>query len=125
MSASEYLSTKTEAATQGEPQPGGKHPLKAALYTGLAYSVAVVALVLPFFLAGNHFWALAWTMLHALLLILGFTYYLSVARGTSFTRSYLGDGRHQPGGGGHLLWSGPGGAPLPGGGGVIQAPGPA
>ena len=89
MSASEYLSTKTEAATQGEPQAGDKHPLKAALYTGLAYSVAVVALVLPFFLAGNHFWALAWTMLHALLLILGFTYYLSVARGTSFTRSYL------------------------------------
>jgi VIT1/CCC1 family predicted Fe2+/Mn2+ transporter len=82
MAASEYLSTKTE-------EDSGKSPLKAAVYTGIAYVLAVAVLILPYLLLTNHFTALGWTLVNALLLILVFTYYLSVSRNTPFTKSYL------------------------------------
>lgn len=81
MAASEYLSTKTEEASV-------KNPLKAAAYTGSAYFLAVVVLVLPFLLLENLFIALACTLTGALIVILIFTFYISVARATSFKRSY-------------------------------------
>ena len=46
MASSEYLSTKSEG---GET----KHPIKAAIYTGIAYIITVVALVAPFILIEN------------------------------------------------------------------------
>ena len=82
MAASEYLSTKTD-------EDSGKSPIKASIYTGIAYVLAVVALILPYLLLHNPFGALAWTLVNALLLILVFTYYLSVAKNTPFTKSYL------------------------------------
>lgn len=82
MAASEYLSTKTD-------EDSGKSPIKASVYTGIAYVLAVVALILPYLLLHNPFGALAWTLFNALLLIFIFTYYLSVAKNTPFTKSYL------------------------------------
>ena len=82
MAASEYLSTKAE------PNPE-KEPLKAALYTGSAYVVAVAVLVLPFLVLEAPFIALAWTLANALLLIFGFTYYISLARANPFWPAYL------------------------------------
>jgi VIT1/CCC1 family predicted Fe2+/Mn2+ transporter len=82
MAASEYLSTKTEADTV-------KNPLKASLYTGVAYFLAVVVLVLPFLVLTNPYVALVCTLAGALLIILVFTFYISVAKGSSFKRSYL------------------------------------
>ena len=82
MAASEYLSTKTEEASV-------KNPLKAAAYTGSAYFLAVLVLVLPFLLLENLFIALACTLTGALVVILIFTFYISVARATSFKRSYV------------------------------------
>jgi len=82
MAASEYLSTKTE-------EHSVKNPFKAATYTGTAYFLAVLVLVLPFLLLNSLFIALACTLAGALLVILLFTFYISVARGESFRRSYV------------------------------------
>ena len=82
MAASEYLSTKAD-------ESGEKDPLKAAVYTGCAYVVAVAVLVLPFLVISAPFAALAWTLGNALLLILGFTYYISLARNKPFWPAYL------------------------------------
>lgn len=76
MAASEYLSTKTEETT--------KSPLKASLYTGSVYIVAVILLVSPYLLLGNFYACLGVTVAVALLLIYLFTYYVSVARDTPF-----------------------------------------
>lgn len=81
MASSEYLSTKSEA---GED----KHPVKAAIYTGIAYVVTVVALVTPFILFSNVFIALSVMLLAALLIIGIFNYYYSVARSESFKKRF-------------------------------------
>lgn len=82
MAASEYLSTKEEQDTQ-------KNPIKASVYTGIAYLGAVFLLVLPFLLLANTALAVLWTLVNALLIIAVFTFYNSVCRNTSFKRSYL------------------------------------
>lgn len=86
MAASEYLSTKSEAAEGAHP---GKHPVKAALYTGGAYVFAVALLILPFFLLPSPFLALPVTVSLSVLLILVFTLYISVARDLDFRRRFL------------------------------------
>ncbi len=73
MAASEYLSTKSDEDHQ-------RNPVKAALYTGSAYLLTVVLLILPYLLLGNALAALGCTVATALLIILVFTYYISVAR---------------------------------------------
>ena len=81
MASSEYLSTKSE----GEKD---KHPVKAAVYTGIAYIITVVALVMPFILISNVIVALGVMLLMALLIIALFNYYYSVARGESFKKRF-------------------------------------
>lgn len=81
MAASEYLSTKSEE--------GGQDPTKAAAYTGVAYVLTVVLLILPYFLFGNYLVSLGVTMTNAILVILAFTYYVSVAREIPFKRRFL------------------------------------
>ncbi len=81
MGASEYLSTKAEESA--------KTPLKAALYTGSAYIVTVVLLILPYLLWDNYFVCLGFTLLAALLIIAAFNYYISVAQEVSFKHRFL------------------------------------
>ena len=81
MAASEYVSTKSEK--------DARNPGKAALYTGIAYVITVVWLIFPYYVAGDYLAALAWTMLNALLIILGFTYYVSVAQDLPFRRRFI------------------------------------
>lgn len=81
MAGSEYLSTKTE-------EEDIKSPVKASTYTGIAYAIATFLLVLPFFILGNHFWALGWTLLNAILIILLFTFYISTAKSYSFRKRF-------------------------------------
>ncbi len=76
MGASEYLSQKAE---------GSDNPLKAAVYTGIAYIVAVFLLVVPYFLFSSYLAALALTLLDALLIILLFTFFVSVVREQRFS----------------------------------------
>ncbi len=81
MGASEYLSTKAEG--------DGRDPLRAALYTGIAYIFTVLALILPYLVLRNPFLCLAATLAIAVLIIAFFTYYISVARDLPFRRRFL------------------------------------
>lgn len=80
MASSEYLSTKSEG--------GGKHPVKAAVYTGIAYLFTVAALVGPFIVFSNVLIALAVMLGFAVLIIALFNYYYSVARDESFKKRF-------------------------------------
>ncbi len=80
MAASEYLSTKEEA--------DGRHPLKASVYTGIAYVGVVALLILPYFLLKNPFVCLAWAMGAAIGVIAFFNYYISVAKGLNFRKQF-------------------------------------
>jgi VIT1/CCC1 family predicted Fe2+/Mn2+ transporter len=79
MAASEYLSSKSEAIDSDT-----KSPAKAAVYTGTAYIIAVVLLILPFFLLANMFVALATTLAIAVVIIAVFNFYISVAKELRF-----------------------------------------
>lgn len=81
MASSEYLSTKSEGT-------GGKRPVKAAIYTGIAYLITVVSLVAPFILISNVLVALGVMLTMALVIIALFNYYYSVARGESFRKRF-------------------------------------
>ena len=81
MASSEYLSTKSEGDDK-------KHPVKAAVYTGIAYLITVVSLVTPFILISNVIVALGVMLTMALIIIALFNYYYSVARGESFRKRF-------------------------------------
>lgn len=81
MAASEYLSTRTE----NDPE---KNALKAAVYTGIAYVITVVVLILPFVLLSNVYWGLGICLFGALVIIAVFNYYYSVVKAESFKRRF-------------------------------------
>jgi len=80
MAASEYLSTKADNP--------GRHPLKAALYTGGAYLLTVGLLILPYLVVGHLFAALGITLATAVLIIALFNWYLSVVKDLPFGRRF-------------------------------------
>lgn len=81
MSASEYLSQKSE---------GGKQdPMRSAVYTGIAYIITVALLVMPFLILKNYLFSLGWTILNAIMIIALFNYYISVTRGYNFKRRFM------------------------------------
>jgi len=80
MAASEYLSTRHE---------GGNNPLKASLYTGAAYVLTVILLILPYLLIANPFVSLGVSLAAAVLIIFVFNYYISVARDYNFRKRFL------------------------------------
>ncbi len=81
MAASEYLSTRSEKSN--------KHPVRAAIYTGIAYIITVILLILPYLLIRNYYLDLGITLGIAILIIAAFNYYISVAQGESFRRRFL------------------------------------
>ncbi len=81
MGSSEYLSTKQEQAD--------KNPLKAGIYTGLTYIGTVVVLVTPYFFFSNIFICLGLAVGSALVLILVFTFYISVAKSLDFKKRFF------------------------------------
>ncbi len=83
MAASEYLSQKSEVDEDDE-----KDPLKASFYTGLAYSFTVVVLVFPYFVFSSYLYALALMFFDAVLVILFFTFFLSVVKDADFKSSF-------------------------------------
>lgn len=80
MAASEYLARKND--------PGEHHPLKAALYTGLAYMFAVCMLLVPYACVSSPLWALAGCLMNAAFVILLFTFYVSVVRKEPFVPAF-------------------------------------
>src|SRR6185369_11534464 len=81
MAASEYLSTRSENT--------GKHPVRAAIYTGIAYIITVALLVLPYLLIQNYILDLIIALTTAVIIIAVFNYYISVAKGESFRERFL------------------------------------
>jgi VIT1/CCC1 family predicted Fe2+/Mn2+ transporter len=81
MAASEYLSTKSEGDS--------RDPLKASVYTGSVYIFTVLFLIFPYFLFENHYFCLGLTFLNALLAILLFSFYISVAKDMPFRRRFF------------------------------------
>jgi len=79
MGASEYLSIRAE---------GGENALKASLYTGAAYVLTVLFLVAPFFAFESYTVSLPVTLLLAVLIIMVFNYYVSVAKDLCFRRQF-------------------------------------
>ncbi|MGQ9650712.1 MAG: VIT1/CCC1 transporter family protein [Phycisphaerae bacterium] len=81
MAASEYLSTKSERTA--------RNPLRASAYTGAAYLVTVLLLILPYMVLTNYYLCLCCTLVGAVLIIALFNYYISVAKDEPFKRRFL------------------------------------
>jgi VIT1/CCC1 family predicted Fe2+/Mn2+ transporter len=81
MAASEYLSTRSEKT--------GRQPVRAALYTGIAYIVTVALLILPYLLFQSYFLDLIWALTTAIVIIAIFNYYISVAKDEPFSPRFL------------------------------------
>ncbi len=81
MAASEYLSTRSEKTS--------KHPVRAAIYTGIAYITTVTLLILPYLLFENYYLDLAIALTTAVIIIAVFNYYISVAKGESFRERFI------------------------------------
>jgi len=80
MAASEYLSSKADNQSNA---------LKSAIYTGGAYIVTVVFLVLPYRIFANHFVALAVMIGIVIFIIFVFNLYISVAKNLNFKKRFL------------------------------------
>ncbi|MFO7654149.1 MAG: VIT1/CCC1 transporter family protein [Candidatus Krumholzibacteriia bacterium] len=80
MAASEYLSTRAE---------GSESAGRAALFTGIAYIVTVALLVMPYFIFDHYLVCLAVTLCIAMLIIVVYNFYLSVAKDYSFRKRFL------------------------------------
>jgi VIT1/CCC1 family predicted Fe2+/Mn2+ transporter len=80
MAASEYLSSKADNQADA---------LKSATYTGGAYIVTVILLVLPYLLISNPFVALAVMISAVILIIFVFNLYISVAKNLNFKKRFL------------------------------------
>ncbi|MBN1645556.1 VIT1/CCC1 transporter family protein [Candidatus Woesearchaeota archaeon] len=85
MAASEYLSSKEDH----EAHLGVKTPLKSALFTGTAYIITVILLVIPFFLFSNVFTALAVMLGVAIFIIAAYTIYITVAKSQRFWPRFI------------------------------------
>jgi VIT1/CCC1 family predicted Fe2+/Mn2+ transporter len=81
MGASEYLSTRTEETT--------KNPVRASIYTGMAYLFTVFVLILPYLVFKNYYLCLGMTLLAGILVIFLFNYYISVAKDEPFKSRFL------------------------------------
>lgn len=81
MAASEYLSTKAEKTK--------KDPVKAAVYTGIAYIFTVAMLILPYLVISNYFVALGVMMTVVFLIIAFFSFYMAVLKDEKFSQHFL------------------------------------
>ncbi len=81
MATSEYLSTRSEETD--------KDPIKASLYTGIAYIFTVAVLILPYLIFENYYLCLVLVLCTAILIIAAFNFYISVAKGLPFRRRFF------------------------------------
>ncbi|MCX7706742.1 MAG: VIT1/CCC1 transporter family protein [Anaerolineae bacterium] len=81
MAASEYLSTRSEATA--------KQPVRAAVYTGIAYILTVALLVLPYLISpATYILDLIIALIMGVVIIAGFNYYISVAKDEPFRERF-------------------------------------
>lgn len=82
MASSEFLAAKSEGRTDA---------LKSCTYTGIAYLITVILLILPYILFESSMYipALVMMLLTVILIIAGFTYYISVAQDMPFRSRFV------------------------------------
>jgi len=80
MAASEYLSQRSE----GE----GDKAIKSSIYTGTAYIITVILLILPYLLIDHFMAALGATLSIGIAIIFFFNYYISVAKDLNFKERF-------------------------------------
>jgi len=80
MAASEYLSARTENSY--------KMALKSSAYTGCAYVLTVVILIMPFIILHNYYLALISTITLDFFIIYLFNFYISVAKDLDFMKRF-------------------------------------
>src|SRR5512139_1029685 len=80
MAASEYLSTKSDESS--------RDPFKASAYTGSAYVMTVLFLIFPYVIFTNYYFCLGFTLFNAIIVILVFTFYVSVSKDISFWKRF-------------------------------------
>jgi len=80
MSSSEYLSTKSEGRHKGA--------LKSAIFTGIAYVIAVIFLVVPYLVFTSPFVALIVAVVDSVLVVFLYSYYISVANDQPFRKRF-------------------------------------
>lgn len=81
MSSSEYLSNKSEGKEEGA--------VKSAIFTGVAYIVAVVLLVTPFLVFQSPWLSLGVAVFDSIFVVFLFSYYISVANDQSFKKRFF------------------------------------
>lgn len=82
MAASGYLASREEGVED-------TNPITSAIYTGSAYIITVVFLVLPYFLLSNPYYSLAIMLCVTIIIIALYTYYISVAKAISFKKRFV------------------------------------
>ena len=80
MASSEFLAARSE---------GRGDALKSCAYTGVAYLITVVLLIAPYLILESYLLALGLMMTTVILIIAGFTYYISVAQDECFKPKFL------------------------------------
>jgi len=82
MASSEFLAARNEGRTDA---------FKSCCYTGIAYLITVALLIIPYLLMDNRNYMSALLLMIAfvILIIAGFTYYISVAKGERFKPRFL------------------------------------
>lgn len=82
MASSEFLAARNEGRTDA---------FKSCCYTGIAYLITVALLIIPYLLMdnSNYMSALLLMIAFVILIIAGFTYYISVAKGERFKPRFL------------------------------------
>lgn len=80
MASSEYMSRKSE----GEEKPG-----KAAFYTGIAYILTVILLVVPYFVAETPLTALSATLTVSIIIVAAFSFFVSVVKDRDMKKMFL------------------------------------
>ncbi len=81
MAASGYLASR-------EDDYGETNPITSAIYTGVAYLLTVAFLVFPYLIQSDPYIALTGMLLTTILIIAGYTFYISVAKNISFSRRF-------------------------------------
>lgn len=82
MAASGFLSSREEEVKD-------INPIRGALYTGVAYIIVVLLLILPYLLLNTPIQALGLMLTISVCIIAGYTYYISVAKKQRFWKRFL------------------------------------
>lgn len=81
MASSEFLSKRQESEKE--------NALLSSIYTGVAYIITVVSLIMPFLLNENRFLALGITIAIVIVIIFLFNFYIATAKNLSFKKRFL------------------------------------